>query len=286
VEGQLNLQPPVLPATDFYDLVADPIFGKVVRYNGGPQLNTTDPAQPGRVAVHSVALGTCVASPGPSWYRWSNGCWYPTHVWVRQFLRFSPNWTNFHATRGSGGGDYKAMFLTYIQTTGRHEFKVTNLREWQMGWGGVAGPSGTLPIHNVQTINEQYGITGFHGVDLMPMVKVSTPAGTCSPGMAPCLQAGDGEWYEIVLHHKTTGARGEFAQYIRRYTQNGVISLAPWRINAHWHEAPATDPFTGVDRYKMGVNRNRQYEEVMSHDWGPYEVVDGGVYPNPWNLPL
>jgi hypothetical protein len=35
----------------------------------------------------------------------------------------------------------------------------------------------------------------------------------------------------------------------------------------------------------MGINRNRQYDEDMYHYWGPYEVVDGYLYPNPWNLP-
>jgi hypothetical protein len=285
VEGQLNNQPPALPATDFYGLVADPIFGKVVRYHGGPHLNATAATMPGRVAVHSVALGTCVARPNTSWYQWTNGCWYPTHVWVRQFIRFSPNWTNFSSTGGSGSGDYKTLFLTYIQTSGRHEFKVTNLREWIMGWGGPTGNSGPLPWNNVQSMNDQYNTSGFPGVDLFPMVKPSAPDGRCYPANTPCGPAGDGQWYEIVLHHKTTGARGEFSQYLRRYSQNGVVSPGPWRINAHYVDAAAGGIFTGLDRYKMGINRNRQYDEVMHHDWGPYEVVDGSVYPNPWGLP-
>jgi hypothetical protein len=232
-----------------------------------------------------VAIGPSGARPHPTWYPWTKGGWYPPHVWVRQYLRFSPNWTGASNTGGSGGADYKTLFLTYIATTGRHEFKVTNLREWIMGWGGPPGASGDLPIHNVQSMNVQYNTSGFHGVDLLPMVKVSAPDGRCFPGNAPCAQAGDGEWYEMVMHHKTTGARGEFSQYLRRYSQNGAVSHGPWRINAHWHEA-TSDIFTGINRYMMGVNRNRQYDEVMFHDWGPYAVVDGGVYPNPFNVPL
>jgi hypothetical protein len=285
VEGQLNTQAPALPNTAFYDLVGDPVFGKVVRYHGGPHLNTTSTTAPGRVATHSVALGTCVGRPNASWYQWTNGCWYPTHVWVRQFIRFSPNWTNFSATGGSGSGDYKTMFLTYIATTGRHEFKVTNLREWIMGWGGPTGNSGPLPWNNVQSMNDQYNTSGFLGVDLFPMVRPSAPDGRCFPSNTPCGPAGDGEWYEMVMHHKTTGARGEFSQYLRRYSQNGVVSPGPWRINAHYVDAAAGGTFTGIDRYMMGVNRNRQYDSVMYHDWGPYEVVDGGAYPNPWGVP-
>ncbi|HEV8600333.1 MAG TPA: hypothetical protein VGQ69_13305, partial [Gemmatimonadales bacterium] len=39
VEGGLHTQYPALPVSAFWDLVPDPIFGKVIRYNQDPALN-------------------------------------------------------------------------------------------------------------------------------------------------------------------------------------------------------------------------------------------------------
>jgi hypothetical protein len=35
--------------------------------------------------------------------------------------------------------------------------------------------------------------------------------------------------------------------------------------------------FSGISHYQMGINGNRQHDEVMSHYWGPSEVVDGSL---------
>lgn len=289
VEGQLNTVPPVLPVTDFYDLVPDPLFGKVVRYNGGPHLNIADPTQPGRVATHQIAIGTLAGKPNATWWTAPDGkSWYPTHVWVRQFLRFSPNWTGLSQSGGQGSADYKTMFLRYYNSSARHEFKVTAIREWILSGGdpGLTQVSqGTLPWNTVLSINVQYGVSGYYGVDLYKMVKPTALDGKCYPSVVPCAPAGDSEWYEIVMHHKTIGERGEFTQYVRRYTLGGAPNPGTWMINAHYFVGKAGEVFPGVSHYQMGVNRNRQYDWVMYHYWGPYEVVDGSVYPNPWGLP-
>jgi hypothetical protein len=289
VEGGLNTHDPVLPTTAFYDLVADPIFGKVVRYHGGPHLNTTETVMGGRVATYQVSLGSCSGlQPGTTWWLAPNGCKYPTHLWLRQFIRFSPTWTGASNTGGQGSADYKTMFLRYYNSSARHEFKVKSIREWVLS-GGNPGltliDQGKLSWNTVQSINDEYGVQGFSGADLYPMVKTASLNGYCFPAGSPCAQQGDGEWYEMIIHHKTVGARAEFTQYLRRYTSGGAVSPAPWRINAQYAVAESGQVFSGISDYQMGVNRNRQYDEVMYHDWGPYEVVDGGVYPNPWGLP-
>jgi hypothetical protein len=96
---------------------------------------------------------------------------------------------------------------------------------------------------------------------------------------------GDGEWYEVVLHHRTVAERGEFSMYWRRYTLRGVVSPGAWRIDARYMIVQAGQVFRGIAIYTMGVNRNRQWDEPMYIYWGPYEVVDGDLYPNPWELP-
>ena len=271
VEGNLNTVTPALPVTDFYDLVPDPIFGKVVRYNGGPQLNIANPKMPGRVALHGVSLGG-----------------ERTHVWVRQFIRFSPNWTTMSAKGGSGAPDYKAMFLRYANSPARHQVKLgTNARGLEHS-GGSPGlkrmSEGTLPWNNVVTMNTQYHTSGWPYVDFFPFVKAPGPYPSAPAAGAP-YGNGNGEWVEIVMHHKTVGGRGEFTVYWRQYTVSGVVSPQPWKIHAVWMEAQVGQVFSGVTIYTMGVNRNRQYDEPMFIYWGPFEVVDGTQYPNPWNLP-
>ena len=256
---------PHLPVTDFYDLIPDPLFGKVLRYNGGPQLNTRLHNMPGRIALHGTRLGAEY-----------------THVWVRQFVRFSSNWTTTSSTGGQGGPSYKVMFLRYKDSPARHQFVLDGPRGVEHS-GGNPGlknlAEGRLPWNNVVTMNAAYGISGWPYPDAYPMIKVPS-----SPPRAPA-GSGDGEWYEIVLHHKTVAERGEFTMYWRQYTAGGVVSPRAWKIDAWYMLAREGQVFRGVTTYTMGVNRNRQWDEPMYIYWGPFEVVDGNLYPNPWALP-
>ena len=299
VEGQNNLHfTPVLPREAFYDLVPDPIFGKVVRYNGGPQLNPDSANAPGRVATYQVALGV-VGQPNATWWTappgfpFANGkTYFPTDLWVRQFFRTSPNWTNLSTTGGQGAADYKTMFLRYWNSPARHEvhFGVHERGLWHtggvsagnlLGWTQTSG--GRLPISNTQTLDASYNISGWPYVDLFPLIRASGPL---SPAfLAAPWGPGQGEWIEIIVHHKTVAERGEFSLYWREYTVGGVVNPQPWQIDATFVVGSPGQTFRGISNYQMGVNRNRQYDETMYHYWGPYEVVDGSQYPNPWNLP-
>jgi hypothetical protein len=262
---------PHLPVTDFYDLVEDPLFGKVVRYNGGPQLNTRAKNMPGRTALHGVNLGT------PR-----------THVWVRQFIRFSPNWTTASATGGQGAADYKAMFLRYANSPARHQVKIGANGRGLEHSGGNPGltkvDEGTLPWHNVRTMNVQYHTSGWPFIDFYPLIKAPGPA-RAAPSRAAAFGNGNGEWVEVIMHHKTVAERGEFTVYWRQYTVRGQVAPQAWKIDARYLVGRPGQEFRGVAIYTMGVNRNRQYDEPMFIYWGPFEIVDGLKYPNPWNLP-
>jgi hypothetical protein len=257
---------PHLPVTEFYDLIADPIFGKVIRYNGGPHLNTRATNMPGRVALHGVHLGGEY-----------------THVWVRQFIRFSPNFTTTSKTGGQNAASHKIMFLRYRESPARHEFVLQGARGIHHDGGNpglTKSSEGTLPWHNVVAINAQYGLTGWPYPDAYPMIKAPVSALPRAPS-----GNGDGEWYEVVLHHKTVAERGEFTMYWRRYTLSGAITPGAWKIDARFTMAKPGQVFRGVTVYTMGVNRNRQWDEEMYIYWGPHEIVDGTRYSNPWKLP-
>ncbi|HEV8599592.1 MAG TPA: hypothetical protein VGQ69_09555 [Gemmatimonadales bacterium] len=282
VEGGLNecktpnkqsdgtLCDPHLPVSDFYDLIPDPLFGKVIRYNGGPQLNTTAKNMPGRVAKHPVGLRAAY-----------------THLWVRQFIRFSPNFTTMSKTGGQGGPSYKVMFLRYEHSAARHEFDIDNPRG-VFHKGGNPGltkvSQGQLPWHNTVDMNTLYPGAGWFGPDFYPFIKVPGPY-PAAPSRSSPYGNGNGEWIEVVLHHKTVAERGEFTMYWRQYTLRGEVVPQAWKIHAVFMTAQAGQVFPGVTIYLMGVNRNRQYDEPMFVYWGPYEIVDGSRYPNPWNLP-
>ena len=292
VEGHLNTLAPALPVTDFYDLVSDPLFGKVVRYNGGPQLNTTDPSLPGRTAIYQIALGKS-APPNPGWWTPTSGIgagtlFFPTHLWVRQFIRFSPAWTTTSSIGGQGGPDYKALFLRYFNSSSRHEVKIGDQARGMMHSGGNPSVTkvsdGTLPWNNTVSMNVQYNTSGWGGVDFYPLVLAPGPYPSTPSPSAP-YGPGNGEWVEMVIHHKTVAERGEFTVYWRQYTVGGVVSPQAWKIDARYLVGQPGQVWWGVSNYQMGVNRNRQYDTPMYIFWGPYEVVDGGVYPNPWNLP-
>ncbi len=276
VEGNRQTLPPALPITAFYDLVPDPIFGKVVRYNGDPSLNTTNDNQ-GRIATHGTGLGSKSVQPTAAWLPQVEGdgstYYYPTDLWVSQFVRFDPQWSTV---------DYKAMFLRY-RVGGRHEFKIgTGGRRIAHELGNPAAGAlvgeGVLPISNVPTIDQLYGITGYPGPDAFPMINVAA-----SPPMAPSGN-GNGEWWQIIIRHQKVGLRRIGIAYWRQYTVGGAVNPQPWKIVGRFSDF--TTIGNGINRYEMGVNRNDKWPAAMNLYWGPYEIVDGSRYPNPWNLPL
>jgi hypothetical protein len=372
VDAQSNVfQLPTLPTTDFYDLVPDPIFGKVVRYNGGPQLNTypvivealnsgtagnniwisltssgtiltvkNDPIAPtitetftglgranwlqavnvgglagagqangqpsaliralgpvntgvgalpqfaqgatlmggatgvkarkqvgdnvqGRVASHEAGLG------------YGKGL---SDIWVRQFVRFSPNYTTEGNVGGSGAASHKMMFFRYL-ASGRHYWVLDGLRgmlhSLDTSPGGTLVSQGALPVTNVGPLNSNYFLP-----DADPLIKVR-----CGTGIPNPCGDGDGQWYEIVMHHKNVAERGEGTLYWRKYTVGGAVNPGPWSITGWYKQLAPGQTWSPVQSYDMGVNRNRQWDEAMFIYWGPYAVVDGSKYPNPWSLP-
>jgi hypothetical protein len=275
VEGRLNdcgmvanktFCEPWLPVEDFFDLVDDPLFGKVIRYNGDPKLNTTLTTMPGRVAMHGVKLPDM------------------TDVWVRQFVRFSANYTTMSSRGGQGASSHKMMFLRYKGSSARQSWIIEGPRgmtheDGRSQRSQTVVASGSLPFSNATPMNVVYGSSGWGSPDAYPMLRASV-----GPKGAPT-GPGNGEWYEIILHHKAAGPRGEHTLAWRQYTVGGKPAPGSWKIGARWAEFAPGATWLPMARYEMGVNRNRQWDEVMYLYWGPYEIVDGTVHPNPWGLP-
>lgn len=300
VEGGLQTAPPALPVTAFYDLVADPIFGKVVRYLGDTTLNinTTSTTRPGRTATHSIGLGkksqinaswwtpTCLMSPTAC-----NVDWFPTDVWVHQFLRFSTTWTSTSATCGQGAADYKTIFLRYWSSAARDELKFGTNGRGIIVSKGLPGltmiSEGALSNQNAVPMSVQYpGSSGWPGYDGWPLTSAPGPFPSAPYGSGTNYGPGNGQWVEVAIHHKSVGERLEFSVYWRQYTVAGSVNPQAWKIDGHYTQVTTGQVWRGLSNYVMGVNRNRCYDAVMAIDWGPYEVVDGSTYANPWGLVL
>ena len=284
VEGGANrTHDPVLPNTAFYDLVNESVPdgtggmmpGKAVRYLGDPALNTSDINKPGRIAVHRVKFADL------------------DDVWVRQYVKFSTNWTTAGTNptgtaRAPYGTAYKMMFLRFREAGFRlgHILAGTRDEIMELGQGVSGGRPGAvkvkLPWDNHMGVSP---VDGAGGMDAHPMVK-----GASFRGPPPNPNGnGDGQWYEIVLRFKkvsTMVMQGAVAK--RRVTLGGAWSPGPWTIIARQvtHTGdPTVEYIRPVISYDMGVNRNKQWDDVMWIDWGKYEVVNGALYPNPFNVP-
>jgi hypothetical protein len=99
---------------------------------------------------------------------------------------------------------------------------------------------------------------------------------------------GDGQWYEFVMGFERLGPKRFRSTWAwRRYTTSGTVAPDKWTAEVvetdHGLNGPDIAP---VRSYEMGINRNRSFDSVMWWDWGPYELVDGSKYPNPFRVPM
>lgn len=262
----LLAQPPQLAIEQLFELVPDPLWGQVVRYKGGPFANSASPRLPPRVPMHVAHFPDL------------------RNVWIRQYIRFSPNWTTAGPSP-PGGVSYKAMFIRWNGVGFRMGFLINGFRELVLEHGhayengkNYPATSVRLPWQNTVPISVRDGIQGPDGFPMFRGMSLARlPTGP-----------GNGEWYEVIMHHRQ--AREETAEgtlAFRQFTSKGKIAPGRWlvlarsttfsRVGDVWHPA---------NSYRMGVNRNKWFAEEMHIDWGPYEVVDGSRYPNPWNTPF
>jgi hypothetical protein len=93
----------------------------------------------------------------------------------------------------------------------------------------------------------------------------------------------DGEWWEYVIHYKKTGSTSALYQYWRRrLTTGGKVSPGSWTYFGMSMSGSATPRVASVD---LGCNKNKNNPTTMYIYWGPWEVVDGSAYPNPFSMP-
>lgn len=183
-------------------------------------------------------------------------------AWFRFRIRFAPGWT----TVGSGGisqsNAYKVahMYMPGGGATGRTKIEIENTANFDFGF--------SFP-------NRSYTETLLAG-------NTWGPAGS-SPMTT---EESDNQWYEFILYHQKTGVlTGEVRAWRRRLTTNGAIVNNPF-VFVGWTYvgSAATDTFPKISSIALGINKNRSNDQTQYLYWGPWEIVDGSQYPDPWGV--
>lgn len=232
-----------------WDLLPDPLWGKIVRYFGDPGFNAPG-FTVGCTAVHGTSLTTA-----------------PRLAWVRQFVRFSAQWTPLP------GVGYKLMFLRF-EVSGRQQIEVTATAFRNKTEAALAG---TFVVRDPPADCGGLSLPGDRGIPL-GMFRLTWDCRSQKDGDYP----GREEWWEFVMGYLPNGGTLTSAWGYRRYTEGGAVNPGPWTVDVRQSSG---GPWPALHRYEMGVNRNGIYQDKMHVDWGPYEIVDGARYTNPFGLP-
>ena len=183
-------------------------------------------------------------------------------AWVRWHIRYSPGWTAVGATGPSLGNAWKQMHL-YMPgggATGRTRLDVENSTQFGCGFSfpGRSYTETPLPGH-------QGGGAG---------------CGTALVAGGVGDEFNDGAWYEWIAYHEKTGATTGRIRYWHRQLAQSTFRFSGWSYTG----ATGADLFPQVHELALGVNKNRDTPADQYVYWGPFEVVDGSQYPDPWGV--
>ena len=93
----------------------------------------------------------------------------------------------------------------------------------------------------------------------------------------------DGEWWEFVAYYQKTGPTSARQYYWRRrLTTGGQIVDNAWVFYAYEMTGSPTPQVSSIE---LGINKNKNNPTDMYITWGPWDVVDGSRYPNPFGVP-
>lgn len=181
-------------------------------------------------------------------------------TWLRFRIKFSPGWTARGSTGPSYGHAWKVMHL-YMPGGGRTRIEVENATQFGCGF---AYP------------NRRYIIAYLPG-------SRAGCAGNTQLGGDKFL---DGEWYEWIVYHEATGPlTGRLRYWERRLTRLGAYEPGAWWFKGTTITgATSTDLFPPAYQLRLGVNKNRDTPSTQYVYWGPWELVDGSRFPDPFDV--
>ncbi|HET7233943.1 MAG TPA: hypothetical protein VFJ16_28285 [Longimicrobium sp.] len=180
-------------------------------------------------------------------------------VWYRFRVKFAPGWTSVGPDPSGWANSYKIAFMDWAGYNGRMEIEYSNSTDYITGVAVQTG-SGTW-------VN--YGS--------------SLVAGSAPNFGKATTEWNDGEWWEFVMYYDKTGPTTASSYYWRRrLTSGGQVQNNPWVLFGENLSGNTTPQVSGI---QLGINRNKNNPTTMYLYWGPWEVVDGAKYTNPFGMP-
>ena len=180
-------------------------------------------------------------------------------MWYRWRMRYEPGWTTVGPDPAGHANSYKVAFWLWQNYEARGGVVFTNSTQYLIEFG-VRQPGGSYLQYNERPIPGS----------ALNFGNVST-------------EWTDNQWYEFVAYYDKTGPTTAQQHYWRRrLTTNGQVAPGPWIYMGLDLSGQPTPLVRGI---QLGINKNKNNTHDMYIYWGPWEVVDGSAYPNPWGMP-
>ena len=180
-------------------------------------------------------------------------------IWYRWRMKYSPGWTTVGTMPAGYNNAYKVAFWLWDGYEGRGQVEVANTSEYVLGWRVSQSGGGAAMQYTQRELpgSQSWG-------------HVST-------------EFTDNQWWEYVIYYEKTGptsARNHW--WKRRLTNNGAVANNPWTYIGIEVTGATTPRANGI---MLGANKNRNNTSTAYIYWGPWEVVDGSQYANPFGMP-
>lgn len=176
-------------------------------------------------------------------------------AWFRVMVRFSPGFTPVGPYPPAAANSYKLLFMLWQGYSERAEIEFSNGTQYIIGFSfqGVSCSSTSLP---------KLG-GGFTSVTN---------------------EWNNGQWYEYIMYYEKTGAASARMRFwMRQLTMSNVINPGAWLMQGE--EVTSCSSATPQARaINLGGNKNKTTPADQYIFWGPFEVVDGTQYPDPFGV--
>jgi len=188
-----------------------------------------------------------------------------SHVWVRFYVKYAVppgntiGWTTKSPNDPSPyGGSYKVFFLH---------------------WPAPYYERGSMVYTNTRRLDAEFYVKTLTKTGETPL-----PGSGTSHGMSSGTEFANGEWYEMIYLYQRIGTNSSRAgAWVRQYTVGGVKNpqAYKWWASDNFYSGPV--PL--AESMELGGNKNHGNQFDQWVIWGPWEVVDGTKFYNPWGVP-